>query len=73
MAGYVAKGVALFVTGLLVVIATVTVHPEQSTGLDGGLRALREQPYGVYVLAAVGAGLICYGVFTVVRAKLARM
>ena len=73
MAGYVAKGVALFVTGLLVVIATVTAHPEQSTGLDGGLRALREQPYGVYVLAAVGAGLICYGVFTVVRARLARM
>jgi hypothetical protein len=73
MVGYVAKGVALFVTGLLVVIATVTVHPEQSTGLDGGLRALREQPYGVYVLAAVGAGLICYGVFTVVRARLARM
>jgi len=71
--GYVAKGVALFVTGLLVVIATVTVHPEQSTGLDGGLRALREQPYGVYVLAAVGAGLICYGVFTVVRARLAKM
>jgi Domain of Unknown Function (DUF1206) len=73
MVGYVAKGVALFVTGLLVVIATVTVHPEKSTGLDGGLRALREQPYGVYVLAAVGAGLICYGVFTVVRARLAKM
>jgi hypothetical protein len=73
MVGYVAKGVALFVTGLLVVIATVTVHPEQSTGLDGGLRALREQPYGVYVLAAVGAGLICYGAYTVVRARLAKM
>lgn len=73
IAGYVAKGVALFVTGLLVVIAAVTAHPEQSTGLDGGLHALREQPYGVYVLAAVGAGLICYGAFTVVRARLARM
>lgn len=73
VAGYVAKGVALFVTGLLVVIATVTARPEQSTGLDGGLHALREQPYGVYVLAAVGAGLICYGVFTVVRARLAKM
>ncbi len=73
VAGYVAKGVALFVTGLLVVIATVTAHPEQSTGLDGGLKALREQPFGIYVLAAVGVGLICYGVYMVVRAKLARM
>ncbi|MEN8584415.1 DUF1206 domain-containing protein [Burkholderia sp. RS01] len=73
VAGYVAKGVALFVTGLLVVIASVTAHPEESTGLDGGLKALREQPFGIYVLAAVGVGLICYGVYMVVRAKLARM
>ena len=71
--GYAAKGVALFVTGLLVVIAAVTAHPEQSTGLDGGLRALREQPFGIYVLGAVGLGLICYGIYMVVRAKLARM
>ena len=73
IAGYVAKGVALFVTGLLVIIAAVTLRPEQSTGLDGGLRALREQPFGVYVLAGVGLGLICYGAFMVVRARLARM
>ena len=73
IAGYVAKGVALFVTGLLVIIAVVTLRPEQSTGLDGGLRALREQPFGVYVLAGVGLGLICYGAFMVVRARLARM
>lgn len=71
--GYAAKGVALFVTGLLVVIASVTAHPEQSTGLDGGLKALREQPFGIYALGAVGVGLICYGVYMVVRAKLARM
>ena len=73
MAGYVAKGAALFVTGLLVVIAAVTLHPEESTGLDGGLRALREQPFGIYLLAAVGAGLVCYGAYMVVRARLARM
>lgn len=71
--GYAAKGVALFVTGLLVIIAAVSLRPEQSTGLDGGLRALREQPYGVYLLAAVGAGLICYGAYMVVRARFARM
>ena len=73
IAGYVAKGVALFVTGLLVVIAAVTAHPQESTGLDGALKGLREQPFGVYLLAAVGLGLICYGVYMVVRAKLARM
>jgi hypothetical protein len=71
--GYVAKGTVLLLTGLLIVVATLQAHPEDSTGLDGGLRALRDQPLGAYLLAAVGAGLICYGVFMMVRAKLAKM
>jgi len=73
VAGYVAKGTVLLLTGLLITIATLRSHPEESTGLDGGLKALRDQPFGVYLLAAVGAGLICYGVFMVVRARLAKM
>ena len=72
IAGYMAKGAALFVTGLSALIATVTVHPEQA-GLDNALHALRDQPYGTYVVAAVGAGLSCYGLFTIVRAHLAKM
>jgi hypothetical protein len=71
--GYVAKGTVLLLTGLLIAIATLQAHPEDSTGLDGGLRALRDQPFGIYLLAAVGAGLICYGVFMIVRAKLGKM
>lgn len=73
IAGYAAKGVALLLTGLLIVIATVKANPAESTGLDGGLKALRDQPLGVYMLAAVGAGLICYGIFLAVRARLGRM
>jgi hypothetical protein len=71
--GYVAKGAVLLLTGLLIVIATLSAHPEDSTGLDGGLKALRDQPFGVYLLAAVGVGLICYGLYMVVRARLAKM
>jgi Domain of Unknown Function (DUF1206) len=71
--GYVAEGIALFLVGLLFIIATANAHPRESTGLDGGLKALREQPYGVYMLAAVGAGLICYGLYLMVKAKFARM
>lgn len=73
VAGYVAKGTVLLLTGLLIAVATIQAHPEDSTGLDGGLRALRDQPFGVYLLAAVGAGLICYGVFMMVRAKLGKL
>lgn len=67
--GYIAKGIALFLVGLLVVIAAIRAQPEQSTGLDGSLKALREQPYGPYLLAAVAVGLIAYGLFLMVKAK----
>ncbi len=40
--GYVAEGVALFLVGLLFIISTVNANPRESTGLDGGLKALRE-------------------------------
>lgn len=73
VAGYAAKGIALLLAGLLIIVATVTAHPEESTGIDGGLKGLRDQPFGFYMLAAVGAGLICYGIFMMVRSKLARM
>ncbi|NUS35837.1 MAG: DUF1206 domain-containing protein [Pseudarthrobacter sp.] len=73
VAGYVAKGLVLLLTGLLIVIATIKEHPEDSTGLDGGLRALRDQPLGPYLLAAVGAGLVCYGAYMIMRSRLARM
>ncbi|WP_346425579.1 DUF1206 domain-containing protein [Pseudarthrobacter sulfonivorans] len=42
--GYIAEGVALFLVGLLFIISTVNANPQESTGLDGGLKALREQP-----------------------------
>ncbi len=71
--GYIAKGFALGVLGVLVVVATVTNNPEQSTGLDGALKTLREQPFGVWLLGAVALGLMAYGVFMVLRSRYQRM
>ena len=71
--GYVAKGIALGVLGILVITATVTHDPEKSSGLDGALKSLQEQPFGVYILGAVALGLIAYGVFMVVRSRYQRM
>lgn len=72
-AGYAAKGVALGVLGVLFVVATLQHDPEQSTGLDGALKSLQEQPFGAWILGAVALGLICYGLFMVVRARYQRM
>jgi hypothetical protein len=71
--GYVAKGIALGVLGVLFVVATVKSEPAQASGLDGALKSLQEQPFGVWLLGAVALGLICYGLFMVVRAKYQRM
>ncbi|GAA1496549.1 DUF1206 domain-containing protein [Paeniglutamicibacter kerguelensis] len=71
--GYVAKGIALFLVGLLFIVTTMQASPEESTGLDGALKAVREQPYGLYLLTLVGAGLICYGFYQIAKSKFVRM
>jgi hypothetical protein len=67
--GYAAKGVVLAVVGVLVIVAAVTADPSKSSGLDGGLKTLGAQPYGGILLAAIAAGLICYGVYSMARAR----
>ena len=71
--GYVAKGVALAVLGFLLILATVRNNPEESTGLDGALKTLAGQPFGIWILGAVAVGLICYGLFLMVRSRYQRM
>ncbi|WP_125610724.1 DUF1206 domain-containing protein [Specibacter cremeus] len=71
--GYIAKGVILVLVGVLFIMATLQARPQQSTGLDGALKGLRAQPYGAYVLTLVGAGLICYGLYLIVKARFASM
>ncbi|MGZ4660880.1 MAG: DUF1206 domain-containing protein [Arthrobacter sp.] len=67
--GYTAKGVVLAVVGILIIVAAATADPSKSSGLDGGLKALGSQPYGVFLLAAIAAGLVCYGVYSMARAR----
>lgn len=71
--GHVAKGIALDLTGLLFVIAAAKRRPEESTGLDGSLKALQHHPFGPTLLVAIGAGFIAYGIFALIRARFGRM
>lgn len=71
--GYVAKGIALGVVGILFLVATFTVDASGSTGLDGALKALIELPFGPAILVLVAAGLIAYGLYSFVRARRARL
>lgn len=62
-AGYTAKGIALVIIGLLFLSAAWTHDPEKSGGLDQALSKLLQQPFGAPMLAAVAAGIACYGLF----------
>jgi hypothetical protein len=71
-AGYVAKGVAFGIVGLLVVAAAVTYDPDQSRGLDVALKTLAGQPYGRWLLSALAAGIGCYGLYCFLWARYPR-
>lgn len=71
--GFVAKGVALAIVGVLLVIAAIRLDPETAGGLDGAMRALLELPLGPVLTGLVGTGFIAYGVFCGFRARYARL
>jgi hypothetical protein len=68
--GFVAKGIALAVVGVLFVIAAFTSESWIAAGLDSALTVLIDLPSGAVIPVVVGLGLSAYGVFFLVRARL---
>lgn len=71
--GYIAKGVAIGVLGVLVVSAAIRFDPNQANGLDSALKTLAAQPFGVILLSLVAVGIAAYGVFCFFDAKYHRV
>jgi len=69
--GFVAKGIALLIVSVLLVVAAIQVDPEAAGGLDAAIDALIAMPYGPPLVAGVGVGLIAYGIFCLFRAPYA--
>jgi hypothetical protein len=67
--GYCAKGIVAGLVGALFVYAAATHDPKKSGGLDAALGELLQQPFGPFLLAAVAAGIACYGLFCFARAR----
>jgi Domain of Unknown Function (DUF1206) len=62
-AGYVSKGVAIALVGVLFLYAALTHDPKRSGGLDVALHKVLQQPYGGPLLVVIALGLACYGLF----------
>lgn len=73
VAGYIGKGITLLAVGVLIVVSALQGDPEEFTGIDGALKAMRDQAFGVPLLIAVSAGLILHGVFLMLRSRYDRM
>jgi hypothetical protein len=68
-AGYLAKGVAYGIAGVLLAVAAYNFDPDKARGLDSALHALAEQPFGTLLLAVVALGIAAFSVFCFVQAK----
>ncbi|MEV6254631.1 DUF1206 domain-containing protein [Nocardia sp. NPDC051911] len=71
--GYIAKGLAVAAVGLLVILAATESDPNKSAGLDGAIKTLGAQPFGVVLLLVAGLGIITYGLYSFVMARSAKM
>ncbi|NJC69025.1 DUF1206 domain-containing protein [Planosporangium thailandense] len=67
--GYVAKGIAFGIVGVLLVEAATSHNPAKSRGLDAALRLLVRQPYGPLLLIAIALGLAAFGVYCFFQAR----
>lgn len=67
--GYIAKGLAIGIVGGLFVWAAVEHEAKKSGGLDVALQTVLDAPAGPFLLGAMALGIICYGVFSLARAK----
>lgn len=71
--GYVAKGVAVTIVGVLVAVAAFRSDPDQATGLDGAFDAVKAVPGGGVLLVVIGVGFLAFGAYSFLRAKYARI
>lgn len=71
--GFIAKGVALGIVCVLLLVAAVTLDSQAAGGLDGAVQALLQVAYGPVLVIVVGVGFIAYGIFTIFRSWYARL
>ena len=72
-AGTGARGVILVLVGVALTRAGFAERPSEASGMTEAMWTLFAQPFGKWLLAAVAAGLICFGIFQVLHARYARL
>ncbi len=68
--GHVARFVVFGLIGIFLTKAAVDYKPKDAIGLDGALQKLAHASYGPWLLGLTAAGLIAYGIYCLVDARL---
>lgn len=71
--GYIAKGIAFTIIGMLFISAAVSDQAGDAGGMDGALKTVREQPFGPYLLTLVAFGVAAFGIYLFGRARHAKL
>ncbi len=61
--GYIAKGIAFGIVGVLLAEAALRKSAGPSRGLDMALRTLAAKPYGAFLLVLIALGFAAFGVY----------
>jgi hypothetical protein len=68
-----ARGIILIIMGFAIMRAGFDRRPSEAGGMSDSLWTVLSQPYGHWLLAAVAAGLVCFGVFQLLHARYAKL
>lgn len=71
--GYAARAVVFLLVGWFFVTAGFTARAEAAGGMTQALRTLRSQPQGPVLLGVVAAGLVLFGVYSLIEARFRRI
>jgi uncharacterized protein DUF1206 len=71
--GTMARGAVFALMGLFLVRAALDANAREANGLGGALAALARQPYGPWLLGSAAAGLVAFGLYSLVEARYRRI
>jgi Domain of Unknown Function (DUF1206) len=71
--GHVARAIVFGLVGIFLLKAAIDYRADEAIGLDGALAKLYNQAFGPWLLGAVAAGLIAFGLFSISEARFRRI
>jgi len=66
--GTIARGVVFGIVGFFLFLAAYYANPHEAQSFSGALSYLAKQPYGLWLLGIVAAGLIAFGIYSLMSA-----